>query len=86
MASACSSLKRGFSSQPETEVRQLEHQIQATGAVVSDKTLALSLYRKEFPERWEVVKQVKHLLGRKRVPYIRTDIQIGSESPILMVV
>ena len=34
---------------------------------VSDQGVALGLCRKEFPQRWKVVKQVKCLLGGKRV-------------------
>ena len=47
--------------------------------MVSDKTLALWLYRKGFPQRWKVLKQVKHLLGGERVEYMCIDTQEDSE-------
>ena len=45
--------------QPDIEARsrQWEHQILAASPVVSDKALALSLCRKEFPQKQKVVKQ-----------------------------
>ena len=43
------------------------------------RTLALWLSRKEFPQRWKVVKQVKYLLGEERVQYMWKDIQADSE-------
>ena len=58
MSSARNSLKQGLGSQLETEARLVgDHQILASGLVVSDKALALWLCRKEFPQRWKVVKQ-----------------------------
>ena len=65
-----SGLKWGLSSQPEIEARvqRWEHQILATRSVT--RTVALQLCRKEFPQRQKEVKQVKYLLGGKRVPYV----------------
>ena len=58
MFSASNSLKQGSGSQLEIEARSVgDHQILASGLVVSDKALALRLCRKEFPQRWKVVKQ-----------------------------
>ena len=48
--------------------------------------LALWLCIKEFPQRREVVKQVRYLLGRNRMQYVWIDIQGYSESHTLMVV
>ena len=58
MFSASNSLKQGSGSQLEIEAGPVgDHQILASGLVVSDKALALRLCRKEFPQRWKVVKQ-----------------------------
>ena len=59
---------------------QGEHWTAATRSVVSDKALAFCLCRKESPWRQEVVKQVKCLLGGKRMPYVWTDTWAGSEA------
>ena len=37
------------------------------------RALALQLCRKEFPQRWKLVKQVKYLLGGKRVQHMWID-------------
>ena len=60
-------LKQAFGSWPDIEVKlqQWEHQILATRPLVSDNALALQLCREEFPQRREVVKQVKYVLGGK---------------------
>ena len=81
VASTCSSLKQGFGSRPETEVglQRWEYRNLATRPAVSDKPLALRLCRKEFPQRWKVVKQVKYLLGGKRVQYVWIDTREDSE-------
>ena len=65
VALACSTLKQGYSSPPEIEVRsqQWECWILATRPVVSDKVLALQLFRREFPQRQEIMNQV--FLGGK---------------------
>ena len=67
--------------QPETEAgsQQWEHQILATWPAVSDKALVLWFWGKEFPQRQKVMKQVKYLLGGKRVPYVWIDTRADSE-------
>ena len=45
------------------QVVQWDGRILATRPVVSDEALAPRPCRKEFPQRWKVVKQVKSLLG-----------------------
>ena len=44
---------------------------------VSDQGVALGLCRKEFPQRWKVVKQVKYLLEGKRAKYMWRDTRGG---------
>ena len=46
------------------------------------RALALPLCRKKFPQRWEVVKQVKYLLGQ-RVQHMWIDILADSEGESL---
>ena len=46
------------------------------------RALALPLCRKKFPQRWEVVKQVKYLLGQK-VQHMWIDILADSEGESL---
>ena len=58
--------------------------ILAIRPVVSDKALALQLCRKEFPQRWKVVKQAKCLLGGKRVQYAWIDTGPASERVALL--
>ena len=66
VTSACNGLEWGLGSQPGTEVVwwRWKHQVLATRPVVSDKGPGLWLWRKEFPQRWKVVKQV--FIGRKK--------------------
>ena len=55
VALACSRLKWGFSSSPETEstLQRWEHQILTTRPVASAKSLAIWLCRKEIPPETE---------------------------------
>ena len=60
-------------SQPETEAGSQwgEHQILATRPVVSDKGPGPLVCRKEFPQRWKVMNQIKYLLrGGKKVKFL----------------
>ena len=68
MASACSGLEQGFGSQPEIDVEswQWKHWILASRLLVIDKALALQFCRKEFSQRWKLVKQVKVFIRRKK--------------------
>ena len=53
-----------------------KHQILATRPVVSDKGSGLWLYRKQFPQRQKVVKQIKCLLRGKKYStcgYVHVD-------------
>lgn len=84
MASACNSLKWDFSARdwgpvlvPKANPSHLP--------VVNGKVLVLPLCRKQFLERWTVVKQVKYLLGR-RVQSMWTDTQADSESSAFVAV
>ena len=43
------------------------------------RALALWLCRKEFPQRWKVVKQVKYLLRGENVWYMWIDTWANSE-------
>ena len=80
------SLKQGSGSQLETEAGLVgDHQILASGLVVSDKALALWLCKKRIPTKMES-SQTKYLLRGKRVQYMwvfigRTD--GAAEAPIL---
>ena len=51
--------------------QQWEHQILVTISVVTDK--GLQLCKKEFPQRWKVVKQVRCLLRGKRIQCMWID-------------
>ena len=66
----------------EAKSRQWENQILAIRPVVSDKALTLQLCRKEFLQRWKVVKQVKCLLRSKIVQSVWKDTRVlsGRES------
>ena len=55
----------GFPARDWDLSQQWEHQILVTRSVVTDK--GLQLCRKEFPQRWKVVKQVRCLLRGKRI-------------------
>ena len=73
MASACRGLKQGFGSWPEIDVElwQWKHWILASRLLVVDKALAHQLCRKEFSQRWKLVKQVKVFIrGRKNTVYV----------------
>ena len=85
VALACKSLEQDLASQPEIDAgsQQWKHQILATRPMVSDKALALQLCRKEFPQRWKVLKQVKYLLWGKRVQYLWIDTWADSEGESL---
>ena len=63
-------LPKGLDSQPETEVglQRWEHQILASRPVISDKGPGLQLCRKEFLQRWKVVKQV-FIIRKKSTVY-----------------
>ena len=70
-----------MSSRPETG---LAHSGKSTRSQPSDqwsvtRALALWLCRKEFPQRWKVVKQVMCLLRGKRVQYMWIGTRVDSE-------
>ena len=71
VASACS----GWDSQPVTEagLRRWSTKSQSLDQWSVTRALALRLCRKEFPQRWKVVKQVKCLLRGKIVQYMWID-------------
>lgn len=67
----------GFPVRDRIWITPWKHQILATRPVVSDKTMALQFCRKGFPQRWEVVIQLKCLLEEKGSLWI--DTWVGSE-------
>ena len=71
VASACSGLEWGLGSKPEIEARSWwwEYQSLANRPVVSDKGPGLQLCRKEFLQRWKVVKQV-FIIRKKSTVYV----------------
>ena len=46
------------------------------------KTLALWFCRKEFPQRWNVVKEVQCLIRRKKYKYVWIDTWADSEGEL----
>ena len=72
VASAFSSLSRVSVLWPEIEVVSCQQECWtlATRRVVNDKALAFWLCRKELPQIWKEVKQVKCLLGGKKCMWI----------------
>ena len=82
VASACSSLKWGFSFQQEIEVGSWQGKcwILATRLVVSDEALALQLCRKRIPTMTESSETSEVFIRRKkRVWYMWKDTQADSE-------
>ena len=75
VGSACSGLEPVLGSQPETGagLGQWKHEILVSRPVVSDKSLALWLYRKAFPQRWKIVNRIKCVLRGKKVQYMWID-------------
>ena len=66
MSSVSNSLKQGSGSQLETEAGLVgDHQILASGLVVSDKALALWLCKKRIPTKMESSETSKVFIGRK---------------------
>ena len=78
VALACIGLKQGLGSHAETEVRsqKWEHQILVTGPT---RVLAFQLCRKEFPQRWKVVKKSKIFITRKKST-VHVDIHTGGQT------
>ena len=76
VASTCNDLQQGLGSQPEIE---LAHSGEST-----DSGSGLQLFRKEFPQRQKVVKQVKYSLrGKEYIQYMWIDTWADSQGEFL---
>ena len=64
----CDGLERGLGSQPEFKagLQKWKHQILASSPWSVTWTLALRLWRKEFPQRWKAV-AVSQIIKRKNI-------------------